>query len=195
MAHKNRIRRLPPGSPIPNDEPRIYPTSDGYRVWRWKVGPYTYVEALEHRISEGRVTTAQNVHHRNHDRSDNTSTNLQGISAAEHSRYHNTKIDYEAAWSLYQTGLGTIEVGKRFGVHAATLSRGFRSRGWTLRGTWEQRTAERDALLDFDLIRDMHLAGVRASGISRRFGISKWTIRRIIRDLGLAPHPPGRPPL
>src|SRR5581483_6189066 len=59
------IRYLRPGDPIPEGEPRRYSTPKGYVRLRWKVGPYEYVEAWEHRVLVGNPDGHQ-VHHVNH---------------------------------------------------------------------------------------------------------------------------------
>lgn len=194
MPNKDRIRRLAPGSTIPDAEPRIYTTSDGYRVWRWKVGPRSYVEALEHRIRDGRVATAAHIHHKNHDTIDNRPENLEGLSAREH-RHRHAKVDYEAAWRRYQEGYSTPEVGEEFGVHPATLSRRWRDMGYTLRSVGDGQKAVNRRDIDVERVREMHLAGMRSTRIADELGTTREMVFSIVRDLGLRPHPTGRPSL
>jgi hypothetical protein len=194
MPNPNRIRRLPPGAPIPNEEPRVYTTSDGYRVWRWRVGPRSYLEALEHRIIDGRVTTAVNVHHRNHDRSDNRPENLVELTPKEHRLAH-SGIDYAAAWERYSEGFSTTEVGEEFGINAATLSRRFRDLGYQLRSVGEGERSVSRRGLDEGRVVELHMAGLPAPRIAADLGTTPTIVRAIIRERGLPRRPVGRPAL
>ncbi len=47
--------------------------------------------------------------------------------------------------------------------------------------------------LDIDEIRHLHQEGVRATQIAKRLGVSRSAVTTRIREMGLTPHPPGRP--
>ena len=182
------IRRLQPGAPVPTEPPRKYVTTDGYIVYRWRIAPRTYVEALEHRIIDGRVTTARHVHHRNGDTTDNRPENLQPVNPTEHRREH-SHVDYEKAWRLYKSGLSTIEVGKWLGCNPATISRGLRDRGHKLRDSGTGRRLD----LDSRRIVALFLAGESPQRIGTILGVSDTPIRRILRNSGIQPRSVGRP--
>lgn len=71
------IRSLKAGDPIPPGEPRRYLSSHGYVRLRWKVGKRRYVEVYEHRVVDGVVTDAPQVHHHNRVKHDNRPENLE----------------------------------------------------------------------------------------------------------------------
>ena len=183
----NSIRRLRPGEAIPNGEPRRYPTRDGYIVLRWKVGVRTYLDALEHRIVDGRITTAEHVHHINHNTTDNRPSNLEGLTSGDHRREH-TRIDYDEAWRLYEQGHSTTKVASDLGCTAGQISRGLRQRGHTLRDTGAKRCT-----LDNERIVELFLAGMPPRRIGAIFSVGDTPIRRILRDEGIPPRLPGRP--
>ena len=186
--HRNSIRRIRPGNPIPLSKPSRYTTSDGYVILRWKVGVRSYIETLEHRIIDGYVTTARHVHHINHDRSDNRQTNLEGLSPKEHSQRHHI-TDWAEAWQLYEQGHSTTEVGNRLGCSAGHISRGLRKQGHTLRDT----ATGRRLILDNERIVELFLAGMPPRRIGALLGVGDWPIRRILRSEGISPRRPGRP--
>ena len=186
--YRNSIRRLRPGEAIPLGEPRRYPTSDGYIVLRWKIGVRTYLDALEHRIFDGRITTAEHVHHINHNTTDNRPENLEGFTSRTHRQKHG-KIDWDKAWRLYEQGHSTTEVAEQLGSFAGNISRGLRQRGHTLRSSGFAKRL----ILDTEQIVDLFLAGMSPTRIGDRFGASDTPIRRILREAGIPPRLPGRP--
>lgn len=136
MATPQRIRTLRPGEPVPDWPPRRYPDRKGYIRCRWRVGVGEQVETLEHRIVDGRVTTAQHVHHINHVTSDNRPENLLPMHGSTHMQGHYSereRIDWAEARRLYESGIGTLEVGRTLGANAATIYRGLRRRGVEMR--------------------------------------------------------------
>jgi HNH endonuclease len=82
------IRQLKAGEELPPGEPRRYVSGRGYIRLRWRLGDGSYVEVYEHRVIDGRVTTAEQVHHKNRNRSDNRPQNLEHLSAEAHSAEH-----------------------------------------------------------------------------------------------------------
>lgn len=147
---KDTIRQLRPGEAVPQHPPRRYSTGSGYIRLRWKVGVAQYVETYEHRVFDGAVTTAEHVHHKNKDRSDNRPENLVQMTAEEHTSHHSHERrtwapfnTFGAMWKaahaenrrfdrdrrtqrmreLYAQGLSTIEIGRRFGLHPSGVWR------------------------------------------------------------------------
>lgn len=100
--------------------------SKGYVTLRWKVGTNEYVEAYEHRVVDGAVTLAPVVHHDDEDKGNNQSENLQPMSVEEHGAVHR-RVDRAAVLGLYSEGLTQVEVGRRLGIHPATVSKVLRS--------------------------------------------------------------------
>ncbi len=188
LRNHNSIRRLRPGEAIPTSEPRRYRTSDGYIVLRWKTGVRTYLDALEHRIVNGRITTAEHIHHINHSTTDNRPSNLEGLTPKEHREKH-SRVDWVDAWRLYKQGSSTIEVGDKLGCSASQISRGLRQRGHTLRDPGVARRL----ILDTGRIVELFLAGMPPRRIGELFGVSDSPIRRILQDEGIPPRQPGRP--
>lgn len=145
------IRHLRPGEAVPDAPPARYKSSHGYIRLRWRIGTATYVETYEHRVRDGRVTTAEHVHHRNGVKHDNSPENLAHLTAEEHNRHHGSQQgrkwapyrSFSAAWKaahaenrrfdrdrrtalmrqMYADGLSTIEIGKRIGLDPAGVWR------------------------------------------------------------------------
>lgn len=158
------IRQLRPGEVAPNCEPKRYPRStDGYVRLRWLVGTQTYVETYEHRVRDGRVTTAEHVHHDNVTPDDNRPENLIELTADEHNALHagvrrgtgeywphRSKIARDKAlnaerirqertaevahWcELYRQGKTIAEIGELVGRHHSQISRRLRAAGVEMR--------------------------------------------------------------
>ena len=188
-SDSHSIRRPRAGEPIPPGKPRRYTTSDGYIILRWRIGTRTYLEALEHRIQDGRAITAEHVHHINGITTDNRPENLEHLEAGTHSRMHHERIDYQEAWRLYQTGLSTTEVAALVGTDHGNVSRGIRRLGYTLR---DSGTGNR-IVLDPQPIIDLFLAGVPPMRIGALYGISDSPVRRVLRQEGIESQRSGRP--
>ena len=182
------IRRLRKGESIPSGMPRRYVTVDGYRLLRWKVGVAQYVEVLEHRVVDGMVTTAGNVHHRDYNRQNNHPDNLLYLSPLEH-QHHHRDIDRRKVVEYYQRGLSTPEVGRALGCHHSQVYRILVSEGVTVRSISEALQLN----IDPGLVARLHNAGVRARRIAKALKCSATPIERLIDDLGLEPHRDGRP--
>lgn len=157
------IRQLRAGQRIPEGEPKRYRSGHGYVRLRWRVAPLQYLEVYEHRVVDGRVTEADEVHHENKQRDDNRPENLEPLTRAEHRARHDAererryapyrsreamekakraelrraerKVRAEAMASDYRDGMTTIEVGEKYGVHCSNVSRELRSVGVVLRAS------------------------------------------------------------
>jgi len=187
---RNSIRRIPPGQPIPTETPRRYRTSDGYIVLRWKLGKRTYLEALEHRVVNGRVTDAQHIHHRNHRRTDNRSDNLQPVTSKQHRQAHSKYSPFYEEWAeLYRQGWTTTQIGDKYGTNNGTVYRRLRDVGVTPRTVGEAKRLP----LDVDRIVAMFESGMSPRSIGKHFGCSDSPIRNRLAERGIPPRPPGRP--
>jgi hypothetical protein len=127
-------RRLTADEPIPTSTPRRFHTRDGYVLLRWKISRNVFVEALEHRA----LTTmaAPHVHHKNHDRTDNSLDNLQPVTPKEHGIAHWT-WDRREARTFYESGWTTTQIAAHYGINGGTVSRGLRSVGTVMRARSE----------------------------------------------------------
>jgi len=71
------------------------------------------------------------VHHRDHDRSNNSLSNLEPMTKKAHSKIHAaaTKLDRDEAVRLYLSGLKMAEVAAVMGTHSGRVSRMLKERG------------------------------------------------------------------
>lgn len=156
------IETLKPGDPIPSGTPKRYANDRGYIRLRWLVGTQHYVETYEHRVVDGYVTTAEEVHHKNGTRDDNRPENLEPLSKSEHARLHGEGAEHryypyrsksameraqraqpnrlarlerarEMRRLYLDEGLSTVEIAERIGLDASNVSRYLRSIGVTLK--------------------------------------------------------------
>lgn len=134
MTKRTTIRQLKHGDPMPAGEPRRYANRDGYIRLRWKVGPYAYVEAYEHRVVAGLDAPA--VHHRNRQTGDNSPDNLAAVTHLDHAAEH-SRIDAPEAAALYAEGWSLIRLAKRYGVGNPTIMRFLKRRGVKMRSLSE----------------------------------------------------------
>jgi HNH endonuclease len=122
--YRRTVRALTPGEPIPPHRPCRYCSSHGYVALRWRVAVRTYVHTYEHRIVDGRITTADHVHHINGTKSDNRPENLRPLSAGAHRAAHARELDWwQTARTLYRSGLSAAQVADRVDRHPATVWR------------------------------------------------------------------------
>lgn len=182
------IRQLRSGEKVPDFEPRRYASAQGYVRLRWRIAPGEYVEAYEHRVFDGRVTTAPEVHHRDRDRANNDPTNLLPTTVEDHHKHHR-EVDRAAVVELYQSGMSTPEVGAALGCNPATAYRILKAEGVKPRSLSESQLYG----LDADLVRRLHSRGVRVRRIAAALGCSPQPVQTLVDILGLTPHREGRP--
>lgn len=130
---------LPPGTKVPEGKPLRYVSSHGYVRLRWRVAPYRYVEQYEHRVRDGFVVTAEEVHHVNGDRSDNRPENLEYLTREEHHRVHKSTEWRATAVLLYSEGLSCVQVAREVRRDPSVVYRTLVSEGVSLRS--ENRVA------------------------------------------------------
>lgn len=183
------IRQLRPGEFVPHGEPKRYRNSAGYVRLRWKVGLDEYVEVYEHRVRDYRVVTDEHVHHLNGVRDDNRLENLAPVGRDEHLRgYHGSQDRAEAA-RLYASGLSTIEVGRRMGIHPSSVYNHAVASGVRIRKMSEYAANQ----VDREQVRRWHSEGVRVAEMARRAGVCRTRIEQAMDAMGLPRFTPGRP--
>ena len=188
---KRTTRTLRPGESLPDGKPHRYLDRAGYVRLRWKVGPSEYVEIREHRAVVGE--DAEHIHHLDHQPNNNNPTNLLALSRDEHAALHgleHRKFDRVRAAELYRLGLSTIELGRIYDVHPASISRGLRKAGVVMRPARRKSTPVNEGA-----VLRMHDTGHRAREIARVLGVTREVVRRVLVRNGRIPHPPGRPRL
>lgn len=122
------VHYLRPGEPIPKGEPKRYINVHGYAILRWRVAPRTYVETLEHRVINGRVTTAEHVHHIDRNKLNNHPSNLLHMDASDHLHAH-YRIPRADVARLYAAGYTTIEIAELYDTFPGNISRIVRGEG------------------------------------------------------------------
>ena len=185
------IRWLGPDEQPPEGvEPRRYVNrSTGYVRLRWRVGPRDYVEVFEHRWVAGAHGDASvQVHHRNGVRDDNRPENLEVVTPAAHGAEHRS-IDRQCVMDLYAAGLSCVQVAAQVGADASYVFRLLVAAGVSIRPGSTYSTID----IDESLVERLHTAGVRVGRIARLLGVSQIVVQRVVDQLGLTPHRPGRP--
>lgn len=181
------IRQLRAGEPIPDGPPRRYLNkSTGYVRLRWKVGVRQYVEVYEHRVADGRVVDAQQVHHRNHDRADNRPENLKPVTVAEHGEHHRA-VDHDWIICEYMYGEAMDTIADDLGVHPATVSRILTQHAVPRHPIRRRRDVDPD-----EVTRRLR-AGEPAAQVASDLRCSPNLIHTIRKAAGIPPRRPGRP--
>lgn len=184
------IRQLRAGEAVPMAPPRRYRSGQGYIRLRWTVAPHQQVEVYEHRVVDGRVTTAEHVHHRNRRRDDNRPENLAHLSAAEHAIEHAADDDRNAEIvRLYGAGISTMKIAAQFDLNNTTVRKVLLAAGLRLR-----KPSSYASRLDLDRVRELHAAGVRVRRMAVLLGAGPERINRALDQLGLPRFRTGRPP-
>lgn len=182
------IRTLQPGEQIPSSQPKRYKSSHGYIRLRWWVATSQYVETYEHRVFNGFVTTAQEVHHLDHDKANNALENLVPTGQAEHQKHHR-RLDYKKIIRLYAQGFSTPEIGRLLQCNPAAVYRILVKQGVTPRSLSESLRTQ----FDDDQIQRLHAAGVRSRRLADALGFGATAISNAFKRLGLSPHRTGSP--
>ncbi len=171
-------RRLPPGSPIPTAPPRRY-NFQGYVILRWTIAPREQVEALEHRVVDGRVTTAAVVHHINGVKNDNRPENLEHLGGhREHQRAHGC-LDGKTAAGLYASGLTQKQVAEALGSTDASVCRALATLGV------QRRPPKRKH--DYDAIARQYEGGASTAKLARKHGLNRGSVYAILIQEGVVP--------
>jgi hypothetical protein len=155
---------------------------------RWKVTPGEYVECYEHRVEDGRVTTASQVHHRNGIRSDNRPENLERVTIPQHGERHR-RVDWTQIARDYAAGDTTTQIAARYGLNSGTVSRIVRAEGVPTRRPRDYETPVDEA----DLRRLCAEPDARVPGIAAALGVSEAVVRARMDRYGIAAFRVGRP--
>lgn len=191
---KSTVRTLALDEPTPAGTPRRYANRSGYIRLRWKVGPFEYVERLEHRHVVP-AADGLHVHHLNHNPSDNRPENLIVLTPSEHGGRHGRErygFDRDTAAAMYRAGDSTVVIAAFFGVNPATVYRGLQRAGVALRSRDEAATAQRSHV-DLTRMVELHRSGMRVPAVARALGASPHVIRARLRELGEPRWRAGRP--
>lgn len=184
------IRQLCPGEAVPTTSPRRYRTSQGYIRLRWKVGIRGYVETYEHRVLDGRVTTAEHVHHKNRDKTDNRPENLEHLTADEHAAEHGQEAlaRRRVIVDMYERGQSIPTISKVIGMDTGAISRHLAA------AEVETRTkADYCNPLDSGAVAEAYSSGIGIKALARRYRVDVKRIRTAIEAEGVALRRPGRP--
>lgn len=141
---RQTVRYLKPGESVPTDiEPIRIPwkgRNTTYVRLLWKVAPWTYVGAYEHRIHNGRIVdSGLEVHHINGNGLDNRPENLEIVTPVQHRRIHQLTWDPAEGLMLYDSGFNTREVGLICGVSQRAVCEQFKQMGLPARPTGRPR--------------------------------------------------------
>ena len=184
------IRALRPGEQVPEGVPKRYRNGSGYIRLRWKVGVRLYVEAYEHRVLDGFVTTAEHVHHKNHDRADNRPENLVPMTAEEHKEEH-TSAEAERGRemaSLYRSGVSIPKLAKKYRLSTTCVYRRIAAEGVPMR-----TKADYAAVVDADEVAELYRAGRSLTSLASQYRVEPARMTAIIRSTGTQIRKPGRP--
>lgn len=189
--HAKSIRQLRPGEEVPAGEPRRYASARGYIRLRWKIGTRRYVETYEHRVVDGHVTTAEQVHHRNRNRADNRPENLEHLIADEHQaeHKHEARERRERVAELYADGLSVPQIAHLLGVHDSCVTRHLQAKQVSTR---KRRAAYRP---EFDLaeVAQAYAEGRSIKSLARQYRMDAGEMRKLIAGTGTPIRRPGRP--
>jgi hypothetical protein len=191
VGRTTKTSTVPRGEKIPLGPHLRYKTAEGYIKLRWTNADGSYTEVLEHRVIDGRHTTAEHVHHVNHVRDDNRPENLQQMTAAEHRKIHREHaLSQYLEWrDMYEAGSSTIEVAAAFGTHAGNVYRGLVHAGATIR-----KKTDYAKPLPLASITARYQAGEGATSIAKSLGVSYDRVQRALANQGINRRGAGRVP-
>lgn len=187
---RNKIRQLRSGEAVPAGPPRRYTSSDhGYVRLRWKVGNHSYVEVYEHRVVDGYVTQAEQVHHKNRVRHDNRPENLEHLTAEEHMEEHRAEAIARARQmsERYEAGQTIIQIGEEFGIDHSAVCRRLNDLGTNMRTASDYAKP-----IDEAAVLAEYQKGRGYKAIGRELGVSLARVRAIVEGSGLPFRGPGR---
>jgi hypothetical protein len=184
------IRQLCPGEAVPMTAPRRYRASKGYIRLRWKVGVRSYVETYEHRVLDGRVTTAEHVHHKNRDKTDNRPENLEHLTADEHAAEHGQEAlaRRRVIVAMYERGQSIPTISKVIGMDTGAISRHLAAAQVVTRTKSDYCNS-----LDSQTVAEAYASGIGIKALARRYRVDVKRIRTAIEAEGVALRQPGRP--
>jgi hypothetical protein len=151
----------------------------------------SYLETYEHRVTNGVVTTAEHVHHRNRQRDDNRRSNLRPLSAAEHKAEHGKEARARAAQvvRLYAEGLTSTAIGRRVKLDPSRVVRILQAAAVTAR-----TTSDYAGPIDQADVLARYQAGQGYSRIGHDLGVSLDRVKAVIVSSGVKTRGPGRVP-
>jgi hypothetical protein len=184
-------RTLSRGEVIPEVKPLRYKDETGYIHLRWTVTPTSFETIAEHRVFDGRVSMAEQVHHINFIRDDNRRENLLEVTVEEHQAIHRAedRRRHREMKALYEAGKTTTEIAGLMGANHGNVYRALVRQGATIRTA----TDYAKPVPTEEIIRRFK-GGEGVRSIRRDLGMSHDRITRELEANGIPRRKPGRVP-